>query len=257
MIQYLRKYDTLGAALLIFAAAVVLIALNSLSGCTPAPQSVPPVITNPPGNVTNDEAQCRAYHWKDRGVAPRGYMDGVATTLKRSICLKRPVIAQALGDTDHDALAYYGLKASYANTYALLLGLGMRESSGNYTEGYDTSAGQETASEAEAGAFQFSYNSMGASPVLGQLFNSYNSGSAGCLLDVFMVGAPGNHQSIKGSGPGAEFQVFTKKCPAFQAEYAATLVRVLRKHFGPLNRKEAEIQPACVRWMQAIEAGGC
>lgn len=232
-----------------------------LAGCSGLPQGTA-IVTQPSASplplpkLTNiADSECAKYSWKDRGRAPAGYIQGLAETFRRSLCRGDGFVgAKALGDTDHDALAWYGVSASLVNDYTLLTGLGMRESSGNYGEGYDTSAGSETASEAEAGAWQFSYNSIGADASLRRLYEAYTQSIPDrCLLDVFKVGAKGNRQNIVGSGEGATFQTFTKKCPAFAAEYAATLVRVLRKHFGPLNRKEAEFRPECQAIFQQIK----
>ena len=54
---------------------------------------------------------------------------------------------------------------------SLLLGLGMRESSGNYSEGRDMSASNVTGDTAEAGLFQQSWNSHSASPHIAQLLD--------------------------------------------------------------------------------------
>src|SRR5262249_10854782 len=64
-----------------------------------------------------------------------------------------------LGGTSSDALAWYGAAAGDRSTtlrqlFALLYGLGMRESSGNCFEGRDRSASNVTADTAEAGLFQ-------------------------------------------------------------------------------------------------------
>ena len=43
------------------------------------------------------------------------------------------------------------------------------------------------------------------------------------------------------------------KCPAFAAEYGMTLIRVLRTHFGPLNRKEAQAVPVCESLLSQVQ----
>ena len=163
------------------------------------------------------------------------------------------------GSDAHDALAHYagifasaGIPINEAGApalkalYTLGTGLGMRESSGEYCEGWDTSAGSNRpSSEAEAGLFQASYNSIGASSVLPKLYSEYESSTARCWLDVYKQGAACRAQSILGTGAGATFQKFEKSCPSFAAEYAMTLLRVLRSHFGPIIRREAEVKPVC------------
>jgi hypothetical protein len=130
--------------------------------------------------------------------------------------------------------------------YTLGLGLGMRESSGAYCEGWDISAGSNrSSSEAEAGLFQASYNSMRASPELQKLYMEYKATPERCMLDVFKEGASCRPQNILGDGAGAAYQAFNKVCPAFATEYAMTLLRILRTHFGPINRKDAEVISSC------------
>ena len=113
--------------------------------------------------------------WTGRGRAPLGYIKGMAVMF--AACYARlgtPDTAVAsmtvpVGSTGRDALARYGVapggKADILRSlFALLIGLGMRESSGNYTEGRDTTADNVTADTAEAGLFQQSWNSSAASP---------------------------------------------------------------------------------------------
>jgi hypothetical protein len=167
----------------------------------------------------------------------------------------------------HDALAHYAdifqslnmpIETAGENTlrslYVLGMGLGMRESSGAYCEGWDTSAGSNRpSSAAEAGAFQVSYDSIGADPHLQKLYDEYQNSTSRCLLDVFKQGASCKSQGILGSGAGAAFQVFNKKCPAFATEYAMTLLRVLRTHFGPINRREAQVIPKCDSLLKSVQ----
>ena len=56
------------------------------------------------------------------------------------------------------------------HSYALLIGLGMMESSGKYCEGRDVSQCFTTADNAEAGLFQTSFGARRFSPVLQELF---------------------------------------------------------------------------------------
>ncbi len=221
---------------------------------------------------------CARVSWKNRGKAPLGYVKGMALSFARSTCrlqgrgLSRDAAlvmsrSSANGNTAKDALAYYastfealGLRpqAGGAETlrddFTLGLGLGMRESSGKYCEGWDVAAGAtRPSSEAEAGTFQFSYNSIGATPELRKLYDEYRANEARCMLNTFKEGVSCKSQSILGTGAGADFQTFTKRCPAFAAEYAMTTIRVLRKHFGPLNRKEAEVNPKCEAMFHDVE----
>ena len=135
------------------------------------------------------------------------------------------------------------------------MGLGMRETSGVYCEGWDTSAGSNRpSSEAEAGLFQTSYDSMRASAELRKLYAEYQASPSRCQLDVFKESARCAPRRVLGSGAGATYQAFNKACPAFAAEYAMTLLRILRGHFGPINRKEAEVNPSCNSLLKNVQA---
>jgi hypothetical protein len=217
--------------------------------------------------ITNIAAtsSCSHYAWRNRGRAPAAYVEGMAVTFAKSICRLRAGDSGAqltaeknTGNTAKDAIAWYEnqfdslelpIENSGADTlrslYTLGLGLGMRESSGQYCTGYDTSAGPETASTAEAGTFQTSYNAMVASPELGKLYASYKKNPSKCYLDIYSKNVSCTHQNIVGTGAGADYQRFVKSCPAFGAESAMMGLRVLRKQWGPINRKEAEVNSSC------------
>lgn len=139
--------------------------------------------------------------------------------------------------------------------YTLGIGLGMRETSGTYCEGWDKAAGSARPSSAgEAGPFQTSYDSMALSPELSKLYTEYKSASSEhCFLDVFKEGASCNSNSILGTGPGADYQIFNKTCLAFATEYAMTMLRIARTHYGPINRMEAEVVPACEQLLKEVE----
>ena len=91
---------------------------------------------------------------------------------------RRDLMAKAnTCDNARDALAWYdeefaavdmSNEVSGINTlrhlFVLLIGLGMRESSGRYCEGRDKSASNTTAETAEAGLFQTSFNARTGSP---------------------------------------------------------------------------------------------
>ena len=220
-------------------------------------------------------SSCAQYSWKNRGRAPAGYIQGMALSFARSWCrlegsraLMSPaqVMSKAnTRDTSKDALAYYAdifgslkmeIETSGEDTlrsdYTLATGLGMRESSGKYCTGYDTTASNQSASTAEAGLFQTSYNSMGASDELKKLYDEYRANKDKCLLPIYKQSVSCSGQSIVGSGAGAEYQQFNKDCPAFATEYVAIMLRVLRAHYGPINRKEAEVNPSCNTMLKQV-----
>jgi hypothetical protein len=112
---------------------------------------------------------------------------------------------------------------------------------------------QQTAEIAEAGLYQVSHDSIVGSPWLTKLYEQFKANTAACLRAEFMEGVKDLKRDIVGNGPGADFQRFTKSCPAFATAYAGVMFRINRNHFGPIKRKEAELLPACEAMLQAVE----
>jgi hypothetical protein len=214
------------------------------------------------------------YHWQDRGVAPAGYIKGMALIFARVYCKLRAGDAAAAemakaktAGATKDALAWYEQKFHAAgmdnsrdgadtlrHLFVLLTGLGMRESSGRYCEGRDRSASNTTAETAEAGLFQTSYNARTASPLLPQLFAQYSSNPSG-FVEIFKEGVHCKPSDLEnyGTGQGEEFQRLSKECPAFAAEFAAVGLRNIRTHWGPITRREAEIRPECDAMLKQVQ----
>jgi hypothetical protein len=206
------------------------------------------------------------HRWNDRGVAPAGYIKGMALAYARVHCKLKAGDAAAIemakantGNNAHDALAWYGEKFLAArmnnsvagpdtlrHLFVLMVGLGMRESSGKHCEGRDRSTSNTTAETAEAGLFQTSFNARSASPLLPMLFARYSANPSG-FVDVFKEGVRCSAASLEnfGSGDGMKFQRLSKECPAFAAEFSAVTLRNMRTHYGPINRREAELRPEC------------
>ncbi|CCI32966.1 MULTISPECIES: hypothetical protein [Microcystis] len=219
-------------------------------------------------------SQIARYHWLDRGVAPKGYIKGMAVVYAKVYCQLKAAnpfakeMAKAnTGNSDKDALAHYaqkfrdlGMNNSVAGVdtlrhlFVLLIGLGMRESSGKHCEGRDRSASNTTAETAEAGLFQTSYNARNSHLLLPQLFEQYLANSSG-FIEIFKEGVtcPPQDWENYGEGKGKEFQRLSKACPAFAAEFAAIGLRNLRKHWGPINRLEAEICPEADALLQEVQ----
>src|SRR5262245_57852015 len=146
-------------------------ALNTDATLPPYPPPLPPVFT------ADELAQIKSmaahapisqYSWRDRGRAPSGYIKGIAVTwayVYRRWKAKDPIaleMAKAAGNENVDALAWYegifenaemevGIDGSdtLRSLFVLLMGLGMRESSGKYCEGRDMSASNVSADTAE------------------------------------------------------------------------------------------------------------
>lgn len=201
------------------------------------------------------------YSWQGRGHAPTGYTNGMAVTFaKVYLDLKAGrsnalAMTKPLGSSSVDALALYGMSATLINLFALLLGLGMRESSGNCYEGVDTSAGSNrSADEIEAGAFQQSWNSHTASAEIPKSFAAYSAAPSSGFLSIFREGLSGSPSASAGSGDALKFQQLCKACPAFSVEAAAIGLRVLRSHWGPINTEAAEFRREAVALFQQVQA---
>ena len=118
-------------------------------------------------------SDCARYNWKDRGRSALAYPKGMAIVFATALCQPdRPdvlIVSAAVNKADpnverKDALAWYepqfaalGMKNDTAgrdtlrHAYSLLMGLGMRESSGEHCVGRDASADFTTGDSAEAG----------------------------------------------------------------------------------------------------------
>jgi hypothetical protein len=213
--------------------------------------------------VLADRSEVARHKWgDDRGIAPPGYIKGMAVTFgyvyskwKAGDSATRIMAGANTGNDSTDALSWYDSQfrsqgmsnaAAGADTlrhlFVLLMGLGMRESSGRYCEGRDCSASNLTADTAEAGLFQMSWNACSASPELPKLFAAYSANPEG-FLSVFQEGVRCTESDLAdyGTGAGAEFQRLCKSCPAFAVEAAAVGLRLIRRHWGPINRHDADI----------------
>ena len=201
--------------------------------------------------------------WRDRGRAPIGYIKGMALTYAR-VCLKlRDGNAVALamaradtGDSSRDALTWYapqfaalGMRNNVSgidplrHLFVLLIGLGMRESSGRYCEGRDMSVTNVSAETAEAGLFQTKFKDIADSPLLQELFTYYLANPSG-FAAVFQEGVTCRWEGDEnfGDGDGRRFQELSKICPAFAVEVAGVGLRQMRTLWGPINRKEVELR---------------
>jgi hypothetical protein len=222
---------------------------------------VPPVVNTSPTTPTvfnldsitaiASKSLCISYSWKNRGLAPKSYIKGMAIAYAKEVC--HPGVASYKAYLPKDALNRYGVTASGLNTYALLMGSGMRESSGQYCTGKDASASNTGSSTAEAGMFQTSYNAMSAHPDLMPLMIKFKTG-ADCN-NIFKEGVTCSASNLKnwGTGSGLEFQKMSKDCPQFAVEVGAITLRTLYNHYGPLINKAAEIVPYCVAMLSEVE----
>jgi peptidoglycan hydrolase-like protein with peptidoglycan-binding domain len=204
------------------------------------------------------------YSWRDRGVAPKGYTAGIAlcfalaATRLQEVHPTAMVLAQAdRNDADEDALTWYRAEFirkldtdnsedgidTLRSVFVMLLGLGMRESSGRYCEGRDMSASNVSADTAEAGMHQTSYNIRSFNDQIPLLLKAYWQNPNG-FLPTFRNGASpkGDELANFGSGDGAKHQFLSKFAPAYHAYVTAIGMRFGRQHWGPINRSEVELR---------------
>jgi hypothetical protein len=256
-----------------------------LVACAAQIPAIPPVVIQPvPGveetpvtynGITGIAAlsSCAKIKWKDRGTAPIGYTKGMALVYAKALCDQKRsdvvLVSKAKTESIYDALNWFGVEFSnkkmdnskdgpdsLRHTFVLLIGLGLRESSGKHCEGRDMSATNVSADTTEAGLFQTSYNSRVFSSELPKLHAKYKASNSGCFYDVFHEGVKCTEANLKnwGEGEGVTFQKMSKGCPAYAAEYAAVMLRVKRSHYGPLNTRSAEIRTECNDLLKKVES---
>lgn len=252
----------------------------ALSGKNPV--EAPKIVSaglEPIENIAGNSS-CAKYSWNNRGKAPESYIKGMALTFAKAVCAPTrsdvALVSKARGLPEstadvYDSLSWYNSnfkKLGMTNDksgldtlrhmYMLLIGLGMRESSGKHCTGRDMSADFSASDTSESGLFQASWGASRKSPELKSLFKKYEASKTGCLLEKFSPGISCRSGDAKnwGTGEGQEWQALTKSCPAFATEYAAILVRVhggTKGEFGPLRRKDAELRPECDSMLKQIQ----
>jgi hypothetical protein len=247
--------------------------------------NLPPPFTQGEIEAICEVAQASAiasYGWEDRGTAPTGYIQGMAVAYAyavRKLWAGDPNVIEMAkansGDEDVDVLEWYGEEFAehgmdtdvdgvdtLRNLFSFMIGLGMRESSGKYCEGRDMSADNVEPETAEAGLFQQSWNSSSASDAIFALFDQYEFALAAegdppqCARPVFAqdVSCSSDDWSNYGSGQGAQYQELAKSCPQCAVEMAAIGLRVLRQHWGPVNRREVELLPEAEDMLWEIQS---
>lgn len=257
-------------------------ALESVYHLPPYPPALlPPFDSETIEAITTvaSESEIADYNWDDRGLAPAGYVKGMAVAFATVYCkLKahnssaREMAKADSGDADHDALTWYadtfrelGMSNdedgvdTLRHLFVLQFGLGMRESSGCHCEGRDMSATNVEADTCEAGLYQMSWNASSCSGEMQKLMDSYSAAGENppqCALAIFREGVECSEDdwSCYGSGDGAEFQAMAKKCPQFAVESAAIGLRNLRQHWGPINRCEVEVRPEADAMFRAVQS---
>lgn len=215
------------------------------------------------------------YSWEDRGKPPPGYIPGMALAFALAVRGLQygdgavQEMAQAdTRDEDVDALAWYDSELTAmgwdvsndgVNTlrylFAMMMGLGMRESSGSHWEGRDMSASNVEPDTCEAGLFQSSWNLSTASDEIPILFSrSWNDPNG--FRPVFSEGLSPSEADLDNYGNGAQgtrYQWLAKYCPAFAVYMTGVGLRTRRQHWGPINRKEVELVQEADELLQDVQ----
>jgi peptidoglycan hydrolase-like protein with peptidoglycan-binding domain len=247
------------------------------------PVAPPPL---PPGALTIEqqaavmkianESEIADYSWEDRGVGPDGWVMGLSLAFAQSyLKLKQghPAverIARANTHDDDDVCQVYrdefdelgmsnetGGPDVLRHIYAFLIGMAIRESSGQHCCGRDQSAENYDENTVEAGMFQQSYNSFSCDATLDPLMDEYSEGLSPGYLEAFSTGVSCSSDDWQNFGDpdsrGYEFQVLAKNAPAFSAEACAVGLRVLKDHWGPVLRKEVELRKDADDLLKAVQ----
>lgn len=235
---------------------------------------LPPPTPPPEGGLTSGEVQqivlmakqsaIQRYNWPGRGIMPPGCCKGLAVAYGcavRKFRAGHPAFREMgkanTHNSDKDVMAWeagrfnaVGMNndAAGINTlrhlYVYMYSLCMRESSGRHCEGKDASAANTTATTCEAGLMQTSWNIRScSSAILQGLFDEYKGGAEG-YMSIFSEGVYCSAANWKnwGTGDGAKYQDMSKRQPMFHIEVTGIGMRNLRKHWGPINRRDTVIR---------------
>lgn len=222
-------------------------------------------------------SSCAKVNWKNRGTSPAGYPKGMAVLYAKQYCNQFRSDVQFISEKSErsgDVLNHYADKLSEAKlskesplrqTWVILMGLGMMESSGSYCCGKDMSpnaAKFATADAAEAGLWQTSWDVSAAHEELKKAFKRHETDDSGCYMDIFKEGVSdkycANNAANYGdpNSQGYKFQKREKECPGLAGEFAAITVRVsggAKGHYGPLRSREAEVRKECSDMFAQVE----
>ena len=194
-------------------------------------------------------------------VPPKNYLKGLLYSYAQAACKNDPIINDILSlpAKSADSFASYKIDSNLANAYALVLGLGLWESSGHAWEGIDVSCKRPnkiTSDTAEAGAWQTSWDSNSVS---GSKLNAFfNSWKGFCFTKEYYEGVNTSSLNVVNNGPESEigfmFQEKSKACPAFASEYTALVVKLSgQEHYWPLKQHKAQFIPACKNMFESVQ----
>lgn len=203
------------------------------------------------------------FYWDDRGEAPPGYYAGMgqafALALLRLAAGDDGAEIMAAADSHEpntDALSFYADEfrdAGMSNNrdgpetlrhlFVMMVGLGMRESSGDHWVGRDMSASNVDSDTCEAGLFQTSWNiNTAATAEMGALLVEFKADPNG-FRPTFTRGTSPSAADLDcyGSGNGVLYQWLAKYSPAFAVLTTGIGMRRRRQHWGPIGRREVQL----------------
>jgi hypothetical protein len=210
------------------------------------------------------------YAWKDRGVAPPGYIAGMALSFAYAMqqsSAQVTLMSRAQGSPDTDALGWYsdqfaalgmsnhtpGLD-TLRHLFVLMIGLGPRESSGKYCEGRDLSATNVESDTCEASVFQTSWNIRSFNANIAPLLPEFWQNPQGFLKEFKEgISATKNNLDSYGSGDGIKYEWLSRYCPLFHVMVTGCGLRVGRKHWGPINERKAELKREADNLLKEVE----
>jgi peptidoglycan hydrolase-like protein with peptidoglycan-binding domain len=223
-------------------------------------------------------SEIASYSWDDRGQAPEGYVKGFAlawaNTYRQLMTGYMPAVEMAEANTGNEKDVLYQYKDTLKSLgmptdkdgpdtlralWTIMMGLGMRESSGQHCCGRDMSADNVSSDTAEAGLYQTSWNAHSCSDNFDVLFDTFSAGEDSDnpqgFLDYFKedVSCSSSDWQNYGSGDGAEFQYLCKNQPSFACETCAITLRNLCNHYGPVNRFEVEVKADAEKMLKAVQ----
>lgn len=211
--------------------------------------------------------------WPDRGKPPPGYYSGMAKVYALAVMRyaasdpAAQIMAEAAGDPENDALAEYakefeneGMDNDRAgidtlrHLFVLMVGLGMRESSGVCWEGRDMSADNVQSDTCEASLFQASWNLSNCASEIDDLLAQYTRNPNG-FGPTFRRGISPTASQLDcyGSGEGAMYQWLARYSPAFATLMTGVGLRLLKAHWGPINRHEVDLYPEIDAMLMEVE----
>ena len=99
-----------------------------------------------------------------------------------------------------------------------------------------------------------SWDAHGASRQIPRLLDEYQANGGG-YREIFCEGVTPRRGELDncGFGTGLQFQQLCKERPGFAVEAAAVGLRNLRKHWGPINRHEAELRPEADDMLRQVQ----